>query len=107
MTGSIPIFAAALKGRAGAPVIPRRLAAGIGCAKQKFYLNWQNKIRGGVSPNSFVFWSTVRKDVPMRGQYFVNGLREALVNIGFTEDEAGKYDFHSWRHFYTSYMAAI
>jgi len=58
----------------------------------------------GVSPNSFVFWSTVRKDVPMRGQYFVNGLREALMNIGFTEDEAGKYDFHSWRHFYTSYM---
>jgi hypothetical protein len=58
----------------------------------------------GVSPNSFVFWSTVRKDVPMRGQYFVNGLREALVNIGFSEEEAEKYDFHSWRHFYTSYM---
>jgi hypothetical protein len=38
----------------------------------------------------------------MRGQYFVNGLREALVNIGFTEDEAEKYDFHGWRHFFTS-----
>jgi len=37
VTGSIPIFAAALKGCAGALVIPRRLAAGIGCAKQKFY----------------------------------------------------------------------
>jgi len=58
----------------------------------------------GVSPNSFVFWSTARKDVPMRGQYFVNGLREALVNIGFSKDEAAQYDFHSWRHFYTSYM---
>jgi len=59
----------------------------------------------GVSPDSYVFWSTARKDVPMRGQYFVNGLREALVNIGFSKDDAGKYDFHSWRHFFTSYMA--
>jgi len=26
------------------------------------------------------------------------------VQIGFTKDEAAKYMFHSWRHFYTSYM---
>ncbi len=58
----------------------------------------------GVAPDSFVFWSTVKKDVPMRGEYFVNGLRKALVDIGFSKDEAKKYDFHCWRHFFTSYM---
>jgi len=58
----------------------------------------------GVSPDSFVFWSTVKKDVPMRGQYFVNGLQDALVKIGLPKDEASKYDFHGWRHFFTSYM---
>jgi hypothetical protein len=35
---------------------------------------------------------------------FVFGLREALIQIGFTKDEAAKYLFHGWRHFFTSYM---
>jgi len=35
---------------------------------------------------------------------FLNGLREALVKVGFTEEEAKKYMFHGWRHFFTSYM---
>ena len=38
------------------------------------------------------------------GTSFVEGLREALIQIGFTESEAKKYMFHSWRHFFTSYM---
>jgi integrase len=59
----------------------------------------------GVSPDSFVFWSEYKKGVPNRGRIFVSGLREALMKIGFTEEEAAKYDFHGWRHFYTSYMA--
>jgi integrase len=58
----------------------------------------------GVSPDSFVFWSTTRKRVPMYGRSFVVGLREALVKIGFSEKQAAKYLFHGWRHFYTSYM---
>ena len=58
----------------------------------------------GVGPDSFVFWSTTRKKVPMQGQHFGRGLREALVKIGFAENEAAKYEFHGWRHFYTSYM---
>jgi integrase len=40
----------------------------------------------------------------MQGRLFVDGLREALVESGFSKDEAGKYLFHGWRHFYTSYL---
>jgi integrase len=58
----------------------------------------------GVSPTSLVFWSTTRSKVPMQGRSFCVGLREAMIKIGFSEKEAKKYDFHGWRHFYTSYM---
>jgi integrase len=40
----------------------------------------------------------------MRGRLLVDGLRDALKKIGFSEDEAAKYLFHGWRHFFTSYM---
>jgi integrase len=58
----------------------------------------------GVSPDSLVFWSTNRKTVPMQGQSFGRGLREALIQIGFPKDDVAKYSFHGWRHFYTAYM---
>jgi integrase len=35
----------------------------------------------------------------------VDGLRETLIKIGFSQSEAAKYMFHGWRHFFTSYMA--
>jgi integrase len=59
----------------------------------------------GVNPDSFVFWAVTKNDIPMQGsRLFLNGLREALAKVGFTKDEAKKYMFHSWRHFFTSYM---
>ena len=58
----------------------------------------------GVSPDSFVFWSDFHADKPMQGYFLLNGLREALQKIGFSEGEAKEYDFHGWRHFFTSYM---
>ena len=58
----------------------------------------------GVSPESFVFWSTTRKKVPMQGQHFGRELREVLMKIGYPKDTADKITFHGWRHFYTSYM---
>jgi len=67
------------------------------------YLVQQNP--WGVTPNSFVFWSENNKDIPNRGRLFPTALREALIKIGFSKEEASKYDFHGWRHFYTSYMA--
>jgi len=58
----------------------------------------------GVSPESFVFWSANRKTVPVQGQSFGRGLREALIQIGFPKDGVAKYSFHGWRHFFTAYM---
>jgi integrase len=58
----------------------------------------------GVSPTSLVFWSTTRSKVPMQGRSFCVGLREAMVKVGYTAEEAEGFDFHGWRHFYTSYM---
>ena len=58
----------------------------------------------GVSPDSYVFWTEYRQDRPMQGYIFNRGLRRALIKIGFSKDDAAKYLFHGWRHFYTSYM---
>ena len=58
----------------------------------------------GCSPDSYVFWSDFHAEQPMQGYFFLNGLREALIRIGFTESQAKNYDFHGWRHFFTSYM---
>ena len=59
----------------------------------------------GVSPDSFVFWTEYAEGVPMQPYHFVNGLRDVLTKIGYSKDDAKKYDFHGWRHFFTSYMA--
>jgi integrase len=58
----------------------------------------------GVSPDSYVFWSETSGDMPIHGTCFLDGLRKALVMIGFSESQAAKYMFHGWRHFFTSYM---
>jgi integrase len=57
-----------------------------------------------TSPDSFVFWTENKAGVPMQGRLFVFGLRAALVKSGFSKSEAGKYVFHGWRHFYTTYL---
>jgi len=58
----------------------------------------------GASPDSLVFWSDKKSDIPLRDHIFVEGLREALKVVGFTDNEAKKYVFHGWRHFFASYM---
>jgi integrase len=58
----------------------------------------------GVSPDSFIFWNTTKKEEPVYGHSFVVALREILVKIGFSEKQAAKYLFHGWRHFFISYM---
>ena len=57
-----------------------------------------------VSPDSYVFWSEKSEDMPMHGTVFLDNMRKALVDIGFSEEQALEYNFHRWRHFYTSYM---
>jgi len=58
----------------------------------------------GVSHDSYVFWSDTSGDMPMHGTCFLDWFRKTLVMIGFSEEQAAKYMFHGWRHFYTSYM---
>jgi integrase len=58
----------------------------------------------GITPDSYVFWSETSSDMPIHGTCFLDGLRKALTMIGFSEQQAAKYMFHGWRHFYTSYM---
>jgi integrase len=58
----------------------------------------------GFSPDSFIFWSEFHVDKPMQPDLFLIGLRDALTQINFSKDEAAKYLFHGWRHFFTSYM---
>jgi integrase len=58
----------------------------------------------GMTTDSFVFWSREVSSRPMQGVRFVNGLRNALVKTGMSREAAKVYVFHSWRHFYTSYM---
>jgi len=58
----------------------------------------------GVKPDSFVFWAETKNDIPMSGRFFVYGLRDALLQVGLSKEETEKYMFHSWRHFFTSYM---
>jgi len=59
----------------------------------------------GVSPTSYVFFSDYKNNMPMHGTVFLDNMRKALIQVGFTEEEAKGYTFHSWRHFYTSYMS--
>jgi integrase len=63
-----------------------------------------NRNPWGVSPDSFIFWTEYKAGIPMQGRFFVDGLRAALMDSGFSTSEAGKYVFHGWRHFYTTYL---
>ena len=63
-----------------------------------------NRNPWGVNHDSLVFWSDHNGETPFHGKRFINSMRAALVHTGLTNDEAKKYVFHSWRHFYTSYM---
>jgi integrase len=58
----------------------------------------------GVKPDSFIFWAETKKNIPISERFFVSGLRDALIQIGYTKEQAADYDFHGWRHFFTSYM---
>jgi integrase len=58
----------------------------------------------GAGPESFVFWSEHKPDIPMCGDICRDGLRDTLQKIGYTETQAKAYRFHDWRHYYTSYM---
>jgi len=57
-----------------------------------------------MGENSYVFWSGKISTKPIEARTFVTGLRRTLVQIGMSEEAASGYEFHGWRHFFTSYM---
>jgi len=57
-----------------------------------------------ATPDSFVFYDDKSATRPVNNHLFLRGLRYALISTGMTEKSAKVYEFHSWRHFYTSYM---
>jgi integrase len=58
----------------------------------------------GQGADGFVFYSDTVPEKPFDGHILLKKLRAALVDIGLSQDSAKQYTFHSWRHFYTSYM---
>jgi integrase len=58
----------------------------------------------GTSLESFVFWAGIYSTKPMEGEVFLRDLRRALLKIGMSKESTTEYCFHSWRHFFTSYM---
>jgi len=58
----------------------------------------------GQTMEGYVFWADKNHDKPMEASLFIDGLREALVSIGMSEESAKRYIFHGWRHYFTSYM---
>lgn len=51
----------------------------------------------------FIFWGKT-PDKPIDCNVFRKYFRRALVEAGMDENDAKNFSFHSWRHFYTTYM---
>lgn len=55
------------------------------------------------SMEAFVFFATI-PGKPAEHKGFLSALHSALEKVGLSEQEAKKYCFHAWRHFFASYM---
>jgi len=58
----------------------------------------------GVSNESYVFWASLSANKPMERKLFLRGLRNSLIASGEGEAIIKSITFHSWRHFFTTYM---
>ena len=58
----------------------------------------------GCKMDSYVFWSKAMDSKPMESPLFLDAFRDALVKTGISTDEAAKFTFHGWRHYFTAYM---
>jgi integrase len=54
--------------------------------------------------DGYVFWGGRKDGKPMENSLFLEGLRGALQAAGMGREAAAGYTFHSWRHFFTTYM---
>ncbi|MDR0640089.1 MAG: tyrosine-type recombinase/integrase [Spirochaetaceae bacterium] len=58
----------------------------------------------GYGPESPVFWAEISPEKPIEQRIFSRGLREALEASGMEPAQAREYTFHSWRHFFATFM---
>jgi integrase len=58
----------------------------------------------GVGMETYIFWAEKRTGQPMEEYILNRGFRQALQDVGLSQETAVEYTFHGWRHFYTSYM---
>ena len=56
----------------------------------------------GQGMSGYVFWATV-PNKPMESKTWLYELRKVLKSIGVQDAES--YTFHSWRHFFSTYMS--
>jgi len=58
----------------------------------------------GYGKDSYVFWSSHSANKPIEQDRFISDLRDSLILSGLSETAAKDFTFHSWRHFFTTYM---
>lgn len=56
------------------------------------------------TPQALVFWSKLNARIPISEFTLIKTLRTALTKTGMSIAEAKQYVFHSWRHFFATYM---
>ncbi len=59
----------------------------------------------GAKMDSFVFYGDFKPEQPACSDYFIRGLKDALLKIGMSKEQAKQITFHGWRHLYSTIMA--
>ena len=55
--------------------------------------------------DSFIFFAPLSKNKPMDEKLLIKHLRRQMKLVGIAEEDCKQICFHSWRHFYTTYMS--
>lgn len=57
-----------------------------------------------ATPQALVFWAKNTPATPISETALLAALRCALTKTGMSKEESRQYVFHSWRHFFATYM---
>ena len=55
--------------------------------------------------DSFIFFAPLSKNKPMDKKILNQSLKKQMRKVGIAEEDCRQICFHSWRHFYTTYMS--
>lgn len=67
-------------------------------------LTFAHKSPHTITLSSFIFWTKTTDKKPIENRNFMKELRNELSRMGMDRDFVQSITFHSWRHFYTTYM---